>query len=158
MINRGSVRYSDHLSKFIVASIGDLHSLFIRHQFVRYILIGIGNTAFSFGVYSTLLFVGFEYRIASLLALVVGIIFSFITQGTVVFKNVTRMTFAKFVIAWIIIYILNISVIAFLMHFSMNAYLAGAIATLPVTLVSYFIFKLVVFAHRNLTEPQSATE
>lgn len=91
------------------------------------------------------LFIGLEYRIANLLALLLGIAFSFTTQGTVVFRNATRVTFVKFVAAWMFIYLLNISLIAFLMRAAMSAYLAGAVATVPVTLVSYFILKFAVF-------------
>ena len=71
----------------------------LKLQFIRYVLVGIGNTLFSYGLYAVLLFIGFEYRVASLLALVLGIAFSFTTQGTVVFRNATRFTFVKFVVA-----------------------------------------------------------
>ena len=56
----------------------------LKLQFVRYVLVGIGNTAFGYGAYAAFLFVGFEYRLASLFALVLGILFSFTTQGKVV--------------------------------------------------------------------------
>lgn len=138
---------------FLVTLFGGLQRLFIGHQFIRYVLVGIGNTAFSYGIYAAFIFIGFEYRIASLLALFLGIVFSFVTQGKVVFKNATRITFSKFLMAWILIYILNISIISLLMKVSMSAYLAGAIAIVPVTLVSYFILKFAVFAQRDLVRP-----
>ena len=121
----------------------------LKLQFVRYVLVGIVNTAFSYGAYATLLLVGLDYRVANLLALVLGIAFSFTTQGNVVFRNATRVTLIKFIVAWMLIYIFNISVIALLMHASMSAYLAGAIAAVPVTLVSYIILKFVVFVRRK---------
>lgn len=114
-------------------------------QFIRYVLVGIGNTGFCYGVYAALLFIGLEYRLANLLALLLGIAFSFTTQGTVVFRHANRVTFTKFVIAWLAIYIFNIWIIALLMSTSMSAYMAGAIATVPVTLISYFILKFAVF-------------
>lgn len=137
--------YFDRLLRLLLSSAREWRRLFIRHQFLRYVLIGIGNTVFSYGAYAALLFVGFEYRVASLLALVLGIAFSFTTQGTMVFRNATRITFVKFVVAWALLYLFNISLIALLMRASMSAYLAGAIATVPVTLVSYFVLKFAVF-------------
>ena len=125
--------------------LGYLHSLFARVQFFRFVLVGLLNTAFSYGTYAGLLYAGLEFRIASLIALILGIFFSFTTQGTVVFRNATRFTFFKFVIAWALIYGFNILVITLLMRASLGAYLAGAVATLPVTLASYFILKLLVF-------------
>lgn len=130
----------------------------LKLQFVRYILVGIGNTAFGYGAYAALLFVGLEYRLASLLALVLGIAFSFTTQGTVVFRNATRVTLVKFVIAWILLYIFNISLIALLMRASLSAYLAGAVATVPVTLASYFVLKFAVFARGKPARTASATK
>ncbi len=127
----------------------------LKLQFVRYVLVGIGNTAFGYGAYAAFLFVGFEYRLASLFALVLGILFSFTTQGKVVFRNATRVTFVKFVVAWMLIYIVNISIIALLMRIPMTAYLAGAIATVPVTLLSYFVLKFVVFARYEPLKPQN---
>ena len=121
----------------------------LKLQFVRYVLVGIGNTAFSYGAYAALLSFGLDYRLANLLALLLGIAFSFTTQGTVVFQNATRITFVKFIVAWLVIYVLNISVIAILLRASANAYLAGAIAIVPVTLASYFILRLAVFNRRE---------
>lgn len=121
----------------------------LRFQFFRYVAAGTLNTGFSYGVYAALLFIGLDYRIANLLALLLGILFSFATQGKLVFNNATRETFVKFVIAWLLIYVVNISIIAMLMRVGMSAYLAGAVALVPVTLLSYFVLKFAVFCHRN---------
>lgn len=121
----------------------------LNFQFVKYLFVGVFNTAFSYGIYAALLFIGLEYRMANLLALLLGIGFSFITQGNMVFKNATRLTFFKFVIAWLLIYLVNISLIAVLMRGDLSAYLAGALATIPVTLISYFILKFGVFASQK---------
>jgi len=78
----------------------------------------------------------------------IGILFSYVTQGKIVFGNATPITFLKFILAWICIYLGNITIIAFLMRFQMNAYIAGAIALVPVTLISYFVLKFFVFARK----------
>lgn len=150
--------YFDRLSRWLVELVNDWRYLFLRHQFLRFVLVGIGNTAFSYGAYAALLFIGFEYRVASLLALVLGIAFSFTTQGNVVFRNATRVTLVKFVVAWVLLYIFNISLIALLMRSSMSAYLAGAVATVPVTLVSYFVLKFAVFGRGKTNQPATSTK
>lgn len=137
--------FFNDLMKLIKILTNNFTRMFNRHQFVRFLLIGIGNTGFSYGLYAALLFLGLQYQVASLLALLLGIAFSFITQGNVVFRNATRYTFLKFVVAWMLIYVINILIIGLLMRLSMNAYLAGAVATMPVTLISYFILKFAVF-------------
>ena len=130
----------------------------LKLQFIRYVLVGIGNTAFGYGAYAALLFLGFEYRVASLLALVLGIAFSFTTQANVVFRNATRVTLVKFVVAWVFLYTLNISLIALFMRISMTAYIAGAVATIPVTLASYFILKFAVFGREKPIQPAKSTK
>lgn len=141
----------------MAARANGLCSLFIRHQFLRYVVVGIGNTAFSYGTYAGLLLLGFEYRVASLLALLLGIAVSFITQGTVVFRNANRVTLVKFVVAWIVIYFFNIFLIFLLMRASMTAYSAGAAAIIPVTVISYFILKFAVFGHGKPTRSSNLT-
>lgn len=130
----------------------------IKLQFIRYVVVGVGNTAFGYGAYAAFLFFGIEYRVASLLALVLGIAFSFTTQSTMVFRNATLITLVKFVVAWVILYLLNISLIALLMRASMSAYSAGAVATVPVTLVSYFVLKFAVFGSSKTNQPATSTK
>ena len=139
----------ENFCRLIVATISGPKRVFSRYQFIRYILVGLGNTAFSYCIYAAFLFIGLEYRVASLLALLLGIAFSFATQGNVVFKNATRLTFFKFVVAWLLIYLFNISLITVLMRGATSAYLAGALATAPVSLISYFVLKLWVFTSQK---------
>ena len=150
--------YFERFSRCLVELVVDGRRLFLRHQFLRFVLVGIGNSAFSYGAYAALLFIGLEYRVASLLALVLGIAVSFTTQGTVVFRNATRITLVKFVIAWVILYLINISLIALLMRFSLSAYLAGAVATVPVTLISYFVLKFAVFGRGKANQSAESSK
>jgi len=134
----------------LAAAGASARALWNRHEFVKFVLVGIGNTCFSYGAYVLFLRLGLDFRLASLLALVLGIAFSFVTQGNLVFRNATRITLAKFVLAWAGIYGLNVLLIWLLMQASINAYLAGAMATVPVTLVSFFILKYLVFSRAAL--------
>lgn len=126
-------------------------------QFIRYLLVGIGNTAFSYCVFAALMWIGLEYRIANLLGLILGMAISFTTQGTIVFQNANRFTLLKFILAWSMLYLFNISIIALLIRTPMNAYLAGAIAIVPVTLVSYFVLRFFVFGSKGLNQTNKPT-
>lgn len=140
---------SKSTSQLATVMIVGVRLFFLQHQLARYVLVGIANTAFSYLTYVVLLFAGFDFRIANLIALLLGIVVSFATQGKFVFRNATRVTFAKFVVAWLLIYLLNISIIALLMHVSLDAYVAGAVATVPVTLISFFVLKFAVFGRSS---------
>ena len=133
-------------------------ALLRRHQFVRYVLVGTGNTGFSYSLYAGFLWLGLAYPYASFLALVLGLLFGFFMQGRLVFGNTSSHTLARFMLAWGLLYGLNILIIAGLIEATFSAYVAGAIATLPVTLISYFVLKYAVFGGRKPPQATPSTQ
>jgi putative flippase GtrA len=123
----------------------NFRSIFGRYGSVRYVLVGILNTSFSYIVYALLIFLGTPIAWASLGALLMGILWSYSTHGKIVFKHLSKTAFVKFVINWIVIYVLNVQLIYKLMEWDLNAYTAAAVATIPVTIISYFSLKYLVF-------------
>jgi putative flippase GtrA len=119
--------------------------LFERYTSFRFIIIGALNTGFSYSVFALLLFLGFGIEIGSLLALLVGILFSYLTQSSIVFRYTSAGAFARFILMWGVIYAVNLMIIRAVMVFGTSTYLAAAIATGPVTVISYFLQKLAVF-------------
>lgn len=122
----------------------------IRHglksnQLIRFILVGAVNTGFSYGVYACMLFVGVGYALANLLALVLGILFSFKSQGSFVFHNKDNRRLGRFIFLWVIIYLATIALIGRLIGLGFDAYTAGALAVPFSTLLSYFGQKYFVF-------------
>lgn len=115
-------------------------------QGVRFILVGVLNTTFSYLIYAGLLFVGFGYQLANLLALLLGIFFSFKTQGHLVFNNANNRLLGRFVVSWTLIYFCTIILIHWIMALGFDAYAAGALS-LPLSVVlsyviqRYFVFK-----------------
>jgi len=117
----------------------------VRWQLVRFLVIGFGNTVFSYAVYALGLFIGLPYWLASLVALVIGIAVGFVTQGRLVFRSSLEGQLPIFVAVWAALYVVNILVIRMLTDFGIDAYLAGAIATLPTVALSFVLNRLVVF-------------
>lgn len=123
----------------------NFRTLFGRYSSIRYVLVGILNTGFSYVVYALLIFLGAPIAWASLGALLMGILWSFTTHGKIVFKNLSKASFLKFVVNWVVIYVLNVQLIYKLLEWNMNAYTAAAVATIPITIISYFSLKYLVF-------------
>ena len=124
--------------------------LFERSRPLRFALVGVVNTAFSYGLYTLLLGAGLGIALASAIALVAGIVFSFATQGLVVFRHASASTFVRFVLAWAAIYAANLGLIhAFMRIAGVGAAAGGALAIAPVTLLSYFIQRDFVFRRRH---------
>ena len=114
-------------------------------QFLRFLVIGLVNTTFSYGVYAILIFVGLYYAIANLAALLLGLLFSFKMQGRFVFGNSDNRLFWKFLFAWSLIYFATIALIGELISVGFNAYIAGALALPFTTVLSYLMQKFFVF-------------
>jgi putative flippase GtrA len=117
----------------------------LNTQFIRFLITGVINTGFSYVLYSLLLFLGFEYKLANFIALILGVVFSFTTQSKFVFYNKSFGLLFNFTICWLIIYAFNIFLIGKLIEINFNAYQAGAITLIPITVFSYFMQKLLVF-------------
>lgn len=112
---------------------------------VRYGLIGLLNTALSYGLYAGLLLLGLDYRVASFLSLASGIIWSFATMGRFVFAANLRGKFSRYLLVWVLLYLLNIGLIGALLKFGINAYWGGFIAAVPCIAAAYALQRFYVF-------------
>jgi putative flippase GtrA len=117
----------------------------LKRRLVRFLLVGGINTAFSYTVYATFLLFGLGYALANLLALIASILFSFKTQGTLVFNNTAHRLIFRFSICWLFIYLCNIAFIREMLTLGLDAYTAGALAIPPVIVLSYLLQKYFVF-------------
>jgi putative flippase GtrA len=114
-------------------------------QIFRFVAVGMINTGFSYGVYAYFIFLGFDYALANLLALLLGILFSFKTQGRFVFRNSDNRLFGRFLIGWAVIYLATITLIGQFIALGLNAYVSGALALPFSTTLSYLLQKYFVF-------------
>ena len=122
-----------------------LASWFAQHQSLRFIVVGMVNTAFGYGIYALFLFIGLSVVFASLFALLVGIAFGYTTHGAMVFGNSSNGAFIRFVAVWLVIYGAYLSTVTVAQHFGLNAYLGGIVATPIVTLMSFYLQRQFVF-------------
>lgn len=80
--------------KFIISK---LKTLFTNKTSLRFVVIGVINTLFSYSLFSILIYIGLVVEWASLFSLIFGIFFSFYTQSKFVFKQPSNVAFARFV-------------------------------------------------------------
>jgi len=103
------------------------------------------NSVFGYSVYALFIFFNFHYSVASLFATFFGVLFNFKTTGIFVFKSRSNNLIYKFVGVYIIVYLLNILLLKILSGFHLNLYVAGAMALVPVALISFTLNKKYVF-------------
>ena len=122
----------------------------VDSQFIRFVLVGILNTAFGYGVYCLMIWIGVPYWWATLISNVLGVLFNFKTIGILVFENSSNRLFFRFVSCYVLAYCLNVGIIYLLTNYAgLNDYWGGLIATPFVALFSFFYQKLFVFNHKK---------
>ncbi len=111
----------------------------IKIKFIRFVLVGILNTAFGIVIYWLFLYMGLNISLSLLLATILGVLFNFKTIGFLVFKNRDNRLIFKFSVCYIIIYFINLVLIKGLIYILpfLNNYLAGMIV-LPLTAIMSF--------------------
>jgi putative flippase GtrA len=122
-------------------------------QFALFVGVGIFNTGFSYGAYVLFVYAGLAYAIANLCALCLGILFSFRTQGILVFKEPSYGRFFWFVSVWMVIYGVNTLLIGLFIRMGFNAYVGGAFALPVTTALSFVAQKYFVFRKRHGVTP-----
>ncbi len=108
-------------------------------NFYKYLVIGGINTGFGYGVFALFLFLGWHYSVAVLFATVLGVMFNFQTYGKFVFNNHSQHLIVKFVLVYVVIYLVNVSLLSLVDFFVADLYLSGAIVILPIAYLGYVL-------------------
>jgi|688.fasta_scaffold981419_1 putative flippase GtrA len=112
---------------------------------IRFLLVGILNTAFGYGVYAAMLWVGLNYAAAATVSTVVGVLFNFKTTGRLVFDSKDNRLLLKFVGVYAVLYVANIGGLAVLTRAGLSAYIAGLIMLIPAAVLGFILNKTLVF-------------
>jgi putative flippase GtrA len=110
-----------------------------------YVLVGLFNTASSYSIYALFLFGGFSVWVSSFASIVLGIIMSYLTQGGLVFKNLTLSSAWRFLLNWVLIFFVYVVIVFSLENLGINNYMGGVIALTITTSLSYFSMNRYVF-------------
>lgn len=115
-------------------------------RFVRFLFIGALNTLFGYALYAFLVFIGIRYDWARVIAIIMGIIFNFFTTGRIVFKNRDNWLIVRFVLVYAVTMSLDVFVLKRLVeHIHINQYIAGALITIPIALLSFLLNSIFTF-------------
>jgi putative flippase GtrA len=117
----------------------------LKQQLVHFLIVGVLNSAFGYGIYALFIFAGLHYTLAALLSTILGVLFNFKTFGTFVFKNKRNVLIFKFIGVYSFLYMINISFLKIFNMLQMNMYLAGAILIVPSAILSFILNKKLVF-------------
>lgn len=121
----------------------------LRHRMVKFLAVGVLNTAFGYGVFALLLWLGLHYSAAALFATVLGVLFNFKTTGVLVFGSRDNRKIGRFVAVYGVVYGANVAGLWLLTQAGLNAYVGGLVLILPLALLAYFLQSKYVFAHET---------
>ena len=122
---------------------------FLPSRFILFLIVGLINTGFGYGLFALLIFLKVHYALASLIATILGIIFNFKTTGVIVFKNRNNMLIFRFFLVYGITYLLGLLFLYITNSFAISNYIAGAVWLLPGAVISYFLMKSIVFRFKE---------
>ncbi|HKE94877.1 MAG TPA: GtrA family protein [Povalibacter sp.] len=123
-----------------------LRSSAARHQFLRYLVVGTGVTAVSYAAYALGLAAGLSFRLASLVALLIGVAAGFVAHGRVSFMARLQGRFWRFAASCATLYFANITLIELLNWSGLDIYIAGLVAAALMAPAAFLLQRHLVFA------------
>lgn len=123
----------------------------IDNKFIRFLIVGGINTLFGYSVFALFIFLNFHYSIATLISVILGILFNFKTTGKLVFENNENTLIFKFIGVYIGIYFVNVIGLKMFNILKVDMYLAGVLLILPTAIISFILNKKYVFKQKSGT-------
>lgn len=127
----------------------DLFHKYVQNKFIRFLFVGGLNTLFGYSVYCLMIWIGLSFVWATVVQQVLGVLFNFMTTGSLVFENSDKRLLFKFILSYIVTYFINIGVNkALQVCFDFNTYITGMGATIVAALCSFVILKFFVYKQK----------
>lgn len=122
-----------------------------QKQFFLFLIVGSLNTLFSYSIFALLISLNLHYTLAILISTCLGVLFNFQTTGRIVFQNKNRNLLFQFICLYIFLYIINVILFRIIHQYLDNLYLVGAIVSLLMAGLSFYMNKRYVFRSAEST-------
>jgi len=114
-------------------------------QIVRFLAVGVLNTAFGYAIFAGGVLAGLSSGIALAIAMVIGVIFNFFTLGRLVFDSRDPTRLPRFVGVYALTYVVNLGMLTLWEKAGVGPLLAQ-LACLPVTVsLTFVLMRFLVF-------------
>ena len=122
-----------------------------QRQFVKFLFVGVLNTAFGYGLFSLFVLLKLEPGISLFLSTVMGILFNYLTTGRLVFAARGLRQLPYFVAVYGLTFLFNLWSLRFLLSRGLSPFLAQAVLLPLMVAMSFTLNKIFVF--RNARAP-----
>jgi hypothetical protein len=117
----------------------------LDRRVVRFLLVGLLNSAFGFFIFSAAVWFGQGTVTALLAGNAAGLVFNFFSTGGLVFRTLALHRLPKFVACYLSMLLINYSLLEVLTPVVNSKIAAQAVLTLPMAALSYAIMTLWVY-------------
>jgi len=111
----------------------------------KYLIVGGVNTVFGYSIFAILIFFGFHYSLAVLIATILGVLFNFQSYGRLVFKNHSWYFLSRYITVYILIYFVNLILLLMFDLLVSNLYISGLMVIPFIAYLGYFLNKRYVW-------------
>ena len=117
----------------------------LKKQLINFLIVGMINTIVGYSLYVFFIYLGVNYALAIFFSTILGVLFNFKTIGKFVFENDDNSLLTKFFLAYVITFVINVSIVFKLRNFGYDDYTAGLIAIIISAIISFVLTKYLVF-------------
>ncbi len=116
-------------------------------RFVVFLVVGGLNTMVGYGLFAGLILLGLPITAAVVIGTVLGVLFNFLSTGTVVFRNSAARLLPRFIGVYVVQMGLNIAALHALTALGVHPLVAGALLILPLAAFTYAAMRRFVFPY-----------
>jgi putative flippase GtrA len=121
-------------------------------RFVRFLFVGLLNTAFGFAAYAALIYAGAPVWLALIGGNVAGICFNFLTTGHFVFLDASLERLPRFAGVYLLCYAVNYAAVRMFIHMGLGSIVAQALISPCIAGISFLLMSRYVFKTSRLSE------
>ena len=114
-------------------------------QFVRFLLVGVLNTAFGYALFALFILLGASSAVALAGATILGVAFNFRTIGRLVFNNRDARLLPRFVLSYAVYFLINLACLHGLASLGISPLLAQLVLLPWLSTLNFLLLRRLVF-------------
>ncbi len=115
-------------------------------RFARFIAVGILNTGIGYALFLLVSLAGLAYPLTIFISTSLGVAVNFFTTGRIVFLNKRNALIFRFILAYGLVYLVNIGSTALIKTVLDNVYVIQAALAFPLAMLTYLLQRSFVFS------------
>ena len=136
-------------SRSAATALQGVAALAARHRFTRFLLVGVVNTLFGYGVFFAALTLTGHAILSALISTVAGVLFNFRSIGAFVFHSADKPLLTRFIAIYALLFVLNAAALAAMEALRVPPAAAQACLLPFLAILSYVLNRDLVFRPRK---------